>query len=96
MTVVVLLDADDLIIAGSDSQPVNNSYPTTLWSPDERILDPHTLPIPAGTPPGSYRLALGLYYQPTGERLPLHFPDGREDSSGRLILNPTITITASP
>ncbi len=90
---VHLLDPNDHRVAGNDTQPANNTYPTTLWSPGERILDPHTLPTPDNLPPGSYRLAIGLYYQPTGERLPLHFPDGRQDDRGRLILDPPITVT---
>ncbi|HXV99188.1 MAG TPA: hypothetical protein VEC93_12265, partial [Anaerolineae bacterium] len=89
---VHLLDANDTIVASHDTQPLNNTYPTTIWSPGERILDEHILPTPASLPAGQYRLAVGLYHQPTGERLPLHFPDGRKDTEGRLILTSPITI----
>jgi hypothetical protein len=71
---VHLLDSDNKLMAGNDTQPVNNSYPTTLWSHGERILDPHLLATPNGLPSGQYRLALGLYYQPTGERCPFIIP----------------------
>jgi hypothetical protein len=91
---VHLLDANGAIVAGHDTQPRNTTYPTTIWSPGERILDEHILPTPASLPPGQYRLAIGLYYQPTGERLPLYFPDGRKDTEGRLILTSPITIIA--
>lgn len=90
-----LLDSNDTLIAGSDTQPLAGSYPTTLWSPQERILDPHPLSIPATLPPGPYRLAIGLYHQPTGQRLPLHLPPGQPDPQGRLILPTVITITAA-
>ncbi|MCL4296479.1 MAG: hypothetical protein KJ077_12160 [Anaerolineae bacterium] len=93
---VHLLDAGDHVVAGNDTQPVNNTYPTSIWSPGERILDHHTVPTPASLPPGPYRLAIGLYYQPSGERLPLSFADGRIDSQGQLIVKPLITITAGP
>jgi hypothetical protein len=93
---VHLLDAGNNIVAGHDTQPVNNTYPTTLWSPGERILDRHTLPTPASLPPGRYHLGIGLYYQPTGERLPLPFAEGRPDPQGRLIITPPVTITAGP
>jgi hypothetical protein len=91
---VHLLDAGDNIVASHDTQPVNNTYPTTIWSPGEHILDPHSLPTPATLPPGPYRLSLGLYYQPTGERLPLHFPDGPQDPSSQLIVASPVMVTA--
>jgi hypothetical protein len=92
---VHLLDAGDNIVTGNDTQPVNNTYPTTLWSPGERILDRHTIPTPAFLPPGQYRLVIGLYYQPTGERLPLSLAEGRPAPPGQLIINSPITITAA-
>jgi hypothetical protein len=33
------------------------------------IVDPIVLPIPTDTPPGDYRLAIGMYEPSTGERL---------------------------
>lgn len=89
-----LLDAEGKQVAGSDAQPVNNTYPTTIWTPSERILDSHLLPLPAALSPGQYRLAVGLYHQPTGQRLPLTFSDGRKDTNGQLMLTPFVTITA--
>ncbi len=83
---VHLLNANNEIVTGHDSQPVTGTYPTSIWSPGERILDPHTLPLPPDLPPGTYRLAIGLYHQPTGIRLPLHFTDGQQDTAGRLVL----------
>lgn len=93
---VHLLDAHDNLVVGTDTQPVNNSYPTTIWSPGERILDSHTLLIPDSLPPGNYRLTVGLYYQPTGERLPLNFSGDRQDPQGQLVITPPITVTAAP
>jgi hypothetical protein len=87
-----LLDAGDNLVAGQDSQPVKGTYPTTIWSPHEQILDHHSLPTPENLSPGQYRLALGLYHQPTGERLAVHPPD----SQSRFILPPLIAIEGQP
>ncbi len=89
---VHLLDGSSKLVAGHDAQPLNNSYPTTLWSPGERILDHHTLPTPANLPPGQYRLSIGLYHQPGGERLPIQVAGAQPDSQGELILDTPITV----
>ncbi|RMF04729.1 MAG: hypothetical protein D6768_02525, partial [Chloroflexi bacterium] len=89
---VHLLDENDQMVAGSDSQPLNGRYPTTIWQADETIPDTHTLPLPQNLPPGTYRLALGLYHQPSGQRLPLELSTGQVDPAGRYILPQPVTI----
>lgn len=91
---VHLLDAAGNQVAGHDAQPLAGRYPTTIWTAGETILDRHTLPLP-DLPAGRYRLAIGLYYQPTGERLPIYLPDKGQLPEGRLILEPEITIPPS-
>ena len=81
------------MVAGNDTQPLEGRYPTSLWAAGETIPDRHTLSLPADLPPGPYRLALGLYHQPTGERLPLYLPSTPPDPAGRLILEPEITLS---
>jgi hypothetical protein len=90
---VHLLDEAGQQVAGHDSQPVGGSYPTSIWSPGEQVIDLHGLPLPAELPPGLYRLAIGMYHQPSGERLPLTAPGGREIEHNRLVLEPSINIT---
>ena len=68
---VHLLDANSKAVAQHDGQPQANGYPTSLWEPGETIADEHLVTIPAGTPPGEYRLAVGLYLLAFGERLPV-------------------------
>ncbi len=87
-----LLDEAGNQLGGSDSPPLAGSYPTSIWSPGERILDPHTLPLPADLPAGDYRLALGLYHQPTGQRLSLSLPDGSPAPDGRWLLPQPLSI----
>ena len=58
---VHLLDAAGQKVAQSDRQPGGVYYPSTLWKPGELLRDDHTLSIPPGTAPGTYRLLVGLY-----------------------------------
>jgi Protein O-mannosyl-transferase TMEM260-like len=60
-TFVHLLDPAGQAVAQSDRQPGGVYYPTTLWRPGERLRDDHRLTVPAGTPPGVYRLLAGMY-----------------------------------
>lgn len=49
-------------------------YPTTVWQPDETIVQTFSVPVSAETPPGTYTLAIGIYESPAGERIPLTAP----------------------
>ncbi len=55
-------------IAGFDSPPLGNDYPTSLWRAAEIISDPHQLDL-SPLRPGRYRVLAGLYNFATGERL---------------------------
>ena len=68
---VQLLGADGKPVAQSDAQPENGGYPTSLWQPGETVRDRHPLTIPAGVPPGEYRLVAGVYLLASGQRLPV-------------------------
>jgi hypothetical protein len=89
---VHLLDERDTIVAQIDSQPLAGRYPTSGWRPGERVLDEVTLALPATARPGSYRLAVGLYHQPTMTRL---IATGPAVDADRAML-PTIRIEVSP
>lgn len=54
---------------GFDSPLGGGNLPTTRWRPGWRVLDELQIALPAGLPPGDYRLEVGLY-QSTGARLP--------------------------
>jgi hypothetical protein len=56
------------------------------------VDDPHVLALPPDLEPGIYRLAVGLYFWQTGERLPIEGPDGTEIPDGALFLEPGIAI----
>lgn len=65
--------ASGQVAAGHDSQPGAGSLPTLRWQPGWRILDERQIPLPAGLPPGEYRLRAGLY-RGAGARLPAEGP----------------------
>ena len=54
-----------------DSQPRGGTYPTDWWIEDEVVTDVVTVQVDPATPPGDYELRVGMYWLPTGERLPL-------------------------
>ncbi|MCS7003009.1 MAG: hypothetical protein NZ518_09190, partial [Dehalococcoidia bacterium] len=65
---VHLVDADGRPLAQHDSRPANGDAPTAGWTPGEFIQDPHRLVVPPETPPGTYRVIVGLYAPHTGAR----------------------------
>jgi hypothetical protein len=69
------------IVAQADSQPVQNTYPTGIWSEGEVVLDSYDIPVPSG----QYDVYIGLYQLDTGERLPI-LVNGQEVPEARLLL----------
>ncbi|MFQ5420861.1 MAG: hypothetical protein ACE5EY_10935, partial [Anaerolineae bacterium] len=57
----------------SDSQ-ICEPYPSTIWQPEETILQEFRLKIPADIPAGQYEIHVGTYESPAGARLPLTGP----------------------
>jgi hypothetical protein len=51
------------------SQVEQLAVPTAQWQPGMTLLQHVTLPIPAGTPPGNYRLQVGFFTPDNDERL---------------------------
>lgn len=60
---VHILDADGNILAQNDSQPVNGTYPTSLWLKGEYVRDEIQIPT------GGAKIEVGWYIAETGERL---------------------------
>lgn len=67
---VYVLDATDNVVAQVDTLPKNWTYPTVLWHTGELVTDPITVPL-TDLPPGAYKVAIGVYKEETGVRLPL-------------------------
>lgn len=69
---VHLVDGQGQLVAQHDGQPWQQvPLPTSSWQPGEKLLDSHTLTLPADLPPGPYQLQVGAYYWETLERLPV-------------------------
>jgi len=59
--------------------------PTERWVPGEPRVNMRTLQIGPGTPPGEYKLLVGVYDSATGQRLPLWVDGERRDGDAHAI-----------
>ena len=66
---VQLLDAGNQVVVQRDGEPGGGTIPATDWQEGDVVADNHGLPLPPGTPPGSYRLIAALYDPESGARL---------------------------
>jgi hypothetical protein len=82
---VHLLDENDTLRAQSDSPPLDNDYPTRLWSPGEVLADTHVVPLPDDLPADTH-LLIGLYRLADGTRLPVY------TALGERVLNDAIRL----
>lgn len=57
-------------VAQRDVQPVGGTRPTGLWRQGEFVGDAYEIMIPPGTPPGTYRVVVGMYDLATMRRVP--------------------------
>jgi len=86
-------DASGQTITGWDTEPRENTFPTTGWPVGKVIDDLHAIPLPRDIPSGEYQVVLGMYYWPTGERLPVYDPDGGPLPSGEIFLEQRFSVT---
>ena len=88
-TFIHIVDAEDQIVAQMDVQPLHGQYPTSVWSPNELIVDERTV---TGIPKGEYRIYIGwyLYREDALEPLPV-VSNGSQSTTDRLLLE-TITV----
>jgi hypothetical protein len=75
---VHLIGADDKPVAQRDAVPGDGTLPTTGWVVGEYLRDEYALAVPSDAPPGSYRVAVGMYDRRTGQRLPVETAVGRD------------------
>ena len=68
---VHLLDASGQVVAQRDGEPVGDLRITTTWRMGETIVDNYGIFIEPGTPPGEYRIEIGVYRADDGARLPI-------------------------
>ena len=78
------------------SQVETLAYPAAQWQPGEVIIQRVNVPVPPGTPPGLYRLRVGLFAPATGERLPRLDANGRYAGDSFIIENTAVTAAEPP
>ncbi len=83
-----LVAPDGHIAAQSDSAPVYETVPTTLWQAGQYILDEHIMMIDPALPPGRYWLKVGMYLPDSGERLVMLDAAGQPVPDNSLLLLP--------
>jgi hypothetical protein len=66
---VHLLDQDNRLVAQRDVPLLDHGLTTRAWTAEQVATLWVELTIPPGTPPGRYRMALGLYNSNDGQRL---------------------------
>ncbi len=71
---VHLLDAVGKIVAQIDAPPRGGTYPTSSWDAGEMVKDEYTLTVPADAR-APFSLAVGMYEQPSLQRLPVENSD---------------------
>lgn len=72
---IQVLDAANHLAGQRDAAPLT---PTTRWPVNQPVQDAHGVFIEPGTPPGRYRLIVGLYHSQTGQRLPVAGENGND------------------
>ena len=75
------------VIAQIDSQPQGGGMPTVSWATGQVVVDPYPLSIPPDTPPGAYRIVVGLYNSLDG----MHLIDTRT-GEGKVVLEPAVIV----
>lgn len=68
-------DSGNFLWGQVDNEPVANSRPTTTWRANEVIVDQYAIPLAENSPPGTYRIEIGMYNAANGERLSIIGPD---------------------
>jgi hypothetical protein len=66
-----ILGPDDRKWAAWDGAAGGDWWPSPAWLPGDRLRQDIPLKLDPATPPGRYRLVVGLYRAATGERLPV-------------------------
>ena len=86
-----VLDEGNHIVGQRDAEPGGGARLTDQWAPGEAVVDNYGLPIHPATPPGEYRVEVGMYDPETGGRLLA------PDDQGQVWLEPlTVERPSSP
>ncbi len=90
-----LLDADGWPLAAADAPLLDEGgRPTDRWPAGREVTTYHLLPLPPGTPPLTYTLALGLYALTADGPRPLDLLDAQGAPQGQQLALTTVRLTA--
>ncbi len=89
-TFVHLVGPDNVIVTQDDAPPGGAFFPTSTWLTGDVVLAAHRLDVPAGALPGEYALVVGLYHQPSGDRLQAR------DAEGQPLGDAVMLVTSPP
>ncbi len=73
-----------------DNPPVWGTYPTGDWSAGEVVFDQYRIPLREDTPPGAYRLLVGMYEPGSGARLPVVDSGGQPVGDSVQLIQPIV------
>jgi hypothetical protein len=71
-----LLDEGEQVHGQKDNAPVHGTYPTTLWIPNEIVVDEYDIPVAPDAAAGRYAIEVGMYDIKTMQRLAVFEPTG--------------------
>jgi hypothetical protein len=90
------LSQDGLVpLAQHDGYPGEGCCPPDTWVEGEVVEDRHVIPLAADLTPGTYRLAVGMYHEATGERLPVTSGEGGAEGTGQIPITEVIVLPRS-
>ncbi len=69
------------------------NFPSTRWPLDKFVWDDHRLQVLPGTPPGEYRLSVGLYDLASGQRAPV-LADKGQIVADNVVLDTVVKVVA--
>jgi hypothetical protein len=84
-----LLDEAGALRGQRDQAPGEDGIPTSGRVVGEVITDEHQIPVASDAPPGDYHIAVGLYEEASGRRLPVFTPQG-EPIGDSILLGPIV------
>jgi hypothetical protein len=87
-----LLKLDGSMGVAGDAVPLQNTYPTSLWTPGQTFKDGHSFYVPAA--PGLYEVEVGWYLASSGNRLAAEGPGTTTTAS--VILGPIEVTEPTP
>jgi len=89
------LASESFLWSQKDNMPLGGSYPTSRWLENEVVVDRYDIAVQSDTPPGLYRIEVGMYLLETGQRLPVFDDRGKRTAEDRVLFEGTIEVVTA-